>query len=76
VTKKQKCQKCGKPLSSYNPGPNCFAHTDGNLVYSYKPSSNFVGPEESSSESLVRELEGVICDGELIPIDQILGLPN
>jgi hypothetical protein len=21
------CGECGAPLSSYNPGPNCFAHT-------------------------------------------------
>ena len=21
------CSACGVPLSSYNPGPNCFAHT-------------------------------------------------
>ena len=21
------CTECGAPLSSYNPGPNCFAHT-------------------------------------------------
>jgi ribosomal protein L34E len=21
------CQECGAALSSYNPGPNCYAHT-------------------------------------------------
>lgn len=21
------CTSCGVPLSSYNPGPNCYAHT-------------------------------------------------
>jgi hypothetical protein len=24
---RQACTECGARLSSYNPGPNCFAHT-------------------------------------------------
>jgi hypothetical protein len=26
-TARATCSECGVPLSSYNPGPNCFAHT-------------------------------------------------
>lgn len=26
-TTRATCTECGAPLSSYNPGPNCYAHT-------------------------------------------------
>lgn len=31
------CKKCGIKLSSYNPGPYCFAHTDGMPVKTHYP---------------------------------------
>jgi hypothetical protein len=36
---KRKCLTCGTTLSSYNPGPYCYAHTDGMPVKEHYPVS-------------------------------------
>lgn len=51
-----KCKECGTPLSSYNKGAYCYAHTIGMVVYIYKPTS--LCPEKNAP--LVRHLEGYI----------------
>lgn len=34
---KRKCLTCGTTLSSYNPGPYCYAHTEGMAVKEHYP---------------------------------------
>lgn len=29
LMKKKRCEECGRPLSTRNKGPNCYAHTEG-----------------------------------------------
>lgn len=53
---KKKCLICGTTLSSYNPGPYCYAHTEGMAVKEHYPvtkvtSRSVPGADDSSSGS-------------------------
>lgn len=40
--KKRRCLYCNTPLSNYNPGPYCFAHTPGMPIKERFPVSKLV----------------------------------
>lgn len=39
MSKPRTCKKCGTRISGYNPGPFCFAHTEGMPVKTHYPVS-------------------------------------
>lgn len=58
---KRRCELCDSPLASYNPGPRCYAHTEGEIIHEVVPRNACPAP-----------LHGGMCQvlgkqGEVLP---------
>lgn len=72
MSKPKTCKKCGTKLSSYNPGPYCFAHTEGMPVKTHYPISKCWSRNEFSQFSSGRHLsgEGLLYDQQRLAFSE------